>query len=124
MLTETALSSKVIGLAIEVHRQLGPGLLESAYESCLCHDLDQAGIAYQRQAAIPIVYRDIKLDAGYRADLVIDETMIVEIKSVEALCPVHEAQVLTYLRLGGYRSGLLLNFNTLRLKDGMRRFVM
>jgi GxxExxY protein len=124
MLTETALSSKVIGLAIEVHRQLGPGLLESAYESCLCHDLDQVGVAYRRQAAIPIVYRDIKLDTGYRADLVIDETMIVEIKSVEALCPVHEAQVLTYLRLGGYRSGLLLNFNTLRLKDGMRRFVM
>jgi len=124
MLLDGALTERVIGLAIEVHRQLGPGLLESAYEACLCFELNQAGIPFDRQAGIPIVYRDMRLDTGYRADLIIAQTVIVEIKSVEAILAVHEAQLLTYLRLGGFRVGLLLNFNTLRLKDGLRRFVM
>ena len=113
MLLDGALTERVIGSAIEVHRQLGPGLLESAYEACLCLELSQAGIAFERQAGIPIVYRDMRLDAGYRADLIIAQKVIVEIKAVEAILAVHEAQLLTYLRLGGYRIGLLL-----------RRFVM
>jgi GxxExxY protein len=124
MLLDGALTERVIGFAIQVHRQLGPGLLESAYEACLCFELTQAGIAFQRQIGIPIVYRDVRLDTGFRADLVIAERLVVEIKSVEAVAAVHEAQILTYLRLGGYRVGLLLNFNTVRLKDGLRRFVM
>jgi GxxExxY protein len=98
--------------------------LESAYEACLCFELTQTGIEFQRQAAIPIVYGDMKLDTGYRADLVVDRSLIVEIKAVETISPIHEAQIITYLRVGGYRVGLLLNFNTLRLKEGLRCFVM
>jgi GxxExxY protein len=124
MLTESTLTAQVIGLAINVHRQLGPGLLESAYEACLCFELTQAGIEFRRQAAIPIVYSDMKLDEGYRADIIVAQALVVEIKSVETISPVHEAQIITYLRLGGYRVGLLLNFNMLRLKDGLRRFVL
>ena len=124
MLLDGALTERVIGSAIDVHRRLGPGLLESAYEACLCFELSQVGIPFQRQAGIPIVYRDIRLDAGYRADLIVAQKVIVEIKAVEAIMAVHEAQLLTYLRLGGYPIGLLLNFNALRLKDGLRRFVM
>jgi len=124
MLLDGALTERVIGLAIEVHRQLGPGLLESVYEACLCFELNQVGIPFDRQAGIPIVYRDLRLDTGYRADLIIARKVIVEIKSVEAILAVHEAQLLTYHRLGGFWVGLLLNFNTLRLKDGLRRFVL
>ncbi len=124
MLLDGALTERVIGSAIEVHRQLGPGLLELAYEACICFELSQAGIAFERQAGIPILYRDMRLDTGYRAGLIIARTVIVEIRAVEAILAMHEAQLLTYLRLGGYRTGLLLNFNALRLKDGLRGFVM
>jgi GxxExxY protein len=124
MLLDGALTEQVIGSAIEVHRRLGPGLLESAYEACLCCELNQAGVAFERQAGIPIIYRDMRLEAGYRADLIVAQKVIVEIKAVEAIQAVHEAQLLTYLRLGSYRVGLLLNFHALRLKDGLRRFVM
>lgn len=124
MLQEGGLTERVIGLAIEVHRQLGPGLLESAYENCLGFELKQAEIPFERQVGIPIVYRDVHLDAGYRADFVIQRRVIVEIKSIDAIAPIHEAQILTYLRLSGCHVGLLLNFNELRLKDGLRRFVV
>lgn len=103
---------------------MAPGLLESAYEECLCFELGQAGLAFQRQIGIPIVYRDMRLEAGYRADVIVANRQILEIKSVEAISPVHEAQLLTYLRLSERRLGLLLNFNTLRLKDGLRRFII
>ena len=124
MLLQEALTERVIGLAVDVHRRLGPGLLESAYEACLGFELEQAGIAFERQVGVPIVYRDVRLEAGFRADLVIAGALIVEIKSVEVIARVHEAQILTYLRLGGYRVGLLMNFNSLRLKDGLRRFAL
>jgi GxxExxY protein len=109
MLLDGALTEQVIGSAIEVHRRLGPGLLESAYEACLCFELSQAGVTFERQVGIPIVYRDKRLDAGYRADLIIAGKLIVEVKGVEAILPIHEAQLLTYLRLGGYRIGVLMN---------------
>ncbi len=103
---------------------IGPGLLESAYEECLCFELSRDGITYARQAPIPIIYQEVRLDCGYRIDLVVERELIVEIKAVERLLPLHDAQILTYLRLSGHRVGLLLNFNTVRLKDGLRRFVL
>ena len=118
------LSERVIGLAIEVHRRLGPGLLESAYEECLCFELSQAGLAHSRQVALPIVYKDIRLDCGYRIDVVVADELIIEVKSIERLMPIHDAQILTYLRLIGLRVGLLMNFNSFALKDGLRRFVL
>jgi GxxExxY protein len=117
-------SERTIGLAMEVHRHLGPGLLESAYEECLCFELAQAGIAYGRQVPLPILYKSVRLDCGYRMDLVIERQLIVEIKSVESVLPIHQAQILTYLRLSGCRVGLLINFNSALLKDGLRRFVL
>jgi GxxExxY protein len=119
-----ALTEKVIGFAIEVHRQLGPGLLESAYEECLCFELKQAGITFRRQVALPVTYKSIQLDCGYRLDLVLESQLILELKTVERLLPIHEAQLLTYLKLSGIRIGLLLNFNTAVLKDGMRRLML
>jgi GxxExxY protein len=121
---ESGLGERVIGLGIDVHRHLGPGLLESAYEECLCFELAQAGIAYRRQVPLPIVYKDIRLDCGYRMDIVVENELIVEIKSFERILPVHEAQMLTYLRLSRLRAGLLMNFNNVVLKDGLRRFVL
>jgi len=121
---ESGLGERVIGLAIDVHRHLGPGLLESAYEECLCFELAQAGMAHRRQVPLPIVYKDIHLDCGYRMDLVIKDELIVEIKAVERILPVHEAQMLTYLRLSRLRAGLLMNFNNVVSKDGLRRFVL
>ncbi len=118
------MSHKVIGLAIEVHRGLGPGLLESAYEECLCYELKINDISFRRQVPLPVVYKSIKLDCGYRMDLVVDDKLIVELKTVEKLLPVHEAQLLTYLKLSGLRTGLLMNFNTPVLKDGIRRLVL
>ncbi len=115
---------RVIGLAIDVHRALGPGLLESAYEECLCHDLKENGLAFTRQVPLPITYKTVKLDCAYRMDLVIENCVVVEIKAVERLLPIHEAQLLTYLRLSGIRTGLLMNFCSERLKDGIRRFVL
>ena len=120
----TELSERVIGFAIDVHRHLGPGLLESAYEECLCFELAQAGLAYRRQMPLPVVYKDVRLDCGYRMDVVVDQQLIVEIKAVERIMPIHEAQMLTYLRLSDHLIGLLLNFNSVVLKDGLRRFVL
>jgi GxxExxY protein len=118
----TPLSKLVIGAAIEVHRQLGPGLLESSYEECLCFELAQRGVAHERQIPLPIVYKGHRLDAGYRIDLVVERTLIVEVKSVDQLARIHEAQVLTYLRLSGLETALLINFNAVLLKNGLRRF--
>lgn len=123
MLAQHALTERVIGLAIDVHKELGPGLLKSAYETCLALELKQASIPFRRQAAIPVVYHGFGLHTGFRADLLISEDLIVEIKAVERLVPAHEAQLLTYLRMSGCQVGLLLNFNALRLKDGLRRLV-
>jgi GxxExxY protein len=119
-----ALSERVIGLAIDVHRQLGPGLLESAYEECLCFELAQDGVPHSRQVPLPVVYKEVRLDCGYRMDLVVDRQLIVEVKAVDRLLPIHSAQILTYLKLSGYKIGLLMNFNTLQLKDGLKRFVL
>lgn len=118
------LSDRVIGLAIEVHRQLGPGLLESVYEECLCYELQAHAIPHQRQAPIPVQYKGVRLDCGYRMDIVVDGALVVEIKSVEKPLPLHEAQLLTYLKLSGTRTGLLLNFNAVLLKHGIKRMVL
>lgn len=118
------LTEKVIGFAIEVHRQLGPGLLESAYEECLCYELRQGGISFRRQVPLPVVYKSMRLDCGYRIDVVVEEQAILELKTVERLMPIHEAQILTYLKLSGLHTGLLLNFNCAVLKDGMRRIML
>ncbi len=119
-----SLTESVIGFAIEVHRTLGPGLLESAYQECLCYELKTNGIAFGRQVALPVVYKSVKLDCGYRMDLVVDDQLVVELKTVEKILPIHEAQLLTYLRLSGIRTGLLLNFNTAVLKNGIKRMVL
>ena len=116
-------SEAVIGAAIEVHRTLGPGLLESVYEQCLCHELAQRGIAFHQQLALPVRYKDVTLESGLRLDLVVEKQLIVELKAVEILLGVHEAQLLTYLRLSGIRRGLLLNFNVFLMRDGIRRMV-
>ena len=118
------LIERIIGSAIGVHRELGPGLLESVYEECLCFDLKQLGLAYRRQVPLPVVYRGTQLNCGYRMDIVVETQVILEIKAVEQLLPIHEAQMLTYLRLSGLRVALLMNFNTVALKDGLRRFVL
>jgi GxxExxY protein len=119
-----ALTERVIGLAIEVHRHLGSGLLESAYEECLCYELATHDIEFARQVALPIVYKEISLDCGYRMDLVVSRCLVIEIKAFERLIPIHEAQLLTYLRLSGHRIGLLMNFHAILLKDGLRRLVL
>ena len=123
MLAHLDLTDRVIGLAIEVHKNLGPGLLESVYEACLAFELKRAGVQFRRQAPMPIVYRGFHLDTGFRADLLVAEGLIVEIKAVDRLVLAHEAQILTYLRMSGCPVGLLLNFNAVLLKDGLRRFV-
>ena len=115
---------EIIGLAMRVHSRLGPGLLELAYERCLCHELQRHDMAYVRQIELPIEYDDLLLACGYRADIVVRNSVIVEVKAVDRILPVHEAQLLTYLRISRYRIGLLLNFNTLSLKDGIRRKVL
>jgi GxxExxY protein len=117
-------SNKVIGLAIEVHRHLGPGLLESAYEDCLALEQRQSGIVFQRQVPLPVTYKGMTLDCSYRLDFVIEGYLIAEIKAVERLLPVHEAQLLTYLKLSGMNVGLLLNFNVPLLRDGIRCMVL
>jgi GxxExxY protein len=115
------LTEQIIGAAIEVHRALGPGLLESAYEECLCVELGLRGIRFQSQVGLPVVYKKHRADTGYRLDLIVEDSVVVEIKAVERLLPLHEAQLLTYLRLSGMATGLLLNFNVPVLKDGIRR---
>jgi GxxExxY protein len=116
-------SHAIITAAMRVHTELGPGLLESTYTACLEHELCQAGLRSATQVGLPVVYRGIKLELGYRMDLVVGELVIVEIKSVEAVSPVHQAQLLSYLKLSGKSIGLLINFNVVHLKDGIRRFV-
>ncbi len=122
--THDPLTDKVIGLAIEVHRGLGPGLLESAHEECLCYELNQGGIAFRRQVPLPVTYKTVKLNCGYCLDIVVDGRLVLELKTVERILPVHEAQLLTYMKLGGLGTGLLLNFDAPVLKDGIRRFVL
>ncbi len=117
------LSNGIIGAAIEVHRTLGPGLLESAYEECMAYELQLRGFAFERQSPLPVVYKGVKLDCGYRIDLLVENLVIVELKTVEALAPIHEAQLLTYLRMRGLWLGLLINFNTPVLKRGLKRLV-
>jgi GxxExxY protein len=118
------LTEAVIGAATDVHRALGPGLLKSTYEMCLCHELTLRGVSFERQTQIPVESKGVKLDRGYRADLLVDRTLLVEIKSVEVLAPIHDAQLLTYLRLGGWKAALLINFNVGLLKQGIRRCVL
>ena len=119
-----SLSEQIIGFAIEVHRGLGPGLLESAYEECLCFELKSAGLPFARQVPLPVVYKSVKLDCGYRMDIVVDRRLVIELKTVERLLPVHDAQLLTYLKLGGLKTGLLLNFHAPVLREGMKRLVL
>jgi GxxExxY protein len=120
----TALSERVIGLAIEVHRTLGPGLLESVYEECLCLELARIATAYRRQVSVPVVYRELRLECGFRLDVLVAEESVLEIKAVDTLQPVHDAQLLTDLRLGNFPAGLLINFNATQLVKGLRRFSM
>ena len=118
------LTHRIIGLAMHVHTRLVPGLLESAYERCLCHEFDRNVLPYRRQVDLPLDYDGVHLDCGYRADMIVNHEVILELKSVEHILPLHEAQLLTYLRLSRCRVGLLLNFNTLSLKDGIRRRIL
>ena len=118
------LSNRVIGCALEVHRNLGPGLLESAYEQCLAYELSHAGMGFELQKPLPILYKTIRLDCGFRADCIIEQRLIVEAKAVEALLPIHEAQLLTYMRLANIPVGLLINFDVTKLKLGIKRFVL
>ena len=118
------LTDAIIGAAMEVHRTLGPGLLESTYEMCLCRELSIRGIPFERQIPIPVEYKGVKLDCGYRADIVVDETILIEIKAVDSVLSIHDAQLLSYLKLGGWKIGLLINFNVELLKHGLRRRVL
>ena len=122
-MTENEISNKIIGIAIELHKALGPGLLESVYENALAYDLKEAGLEIKQQCPMPFEYKEVKMDVGYRLDLLVENKVIVEVKSVELLAPVHYAQLLTYLRLADKRLGLLMNFNTKYLKDGIHRIV-
>jgi GxxExxY protein len=117
------ITDKIIGAAIEVHRTLGPGLLESAYEACLAFELIERDLKIERQKPLPVVYREVKLDCGYRLDLLVENKVIVELKTVDHLAPLHEAQLLAYLKLSGCKVGLLINFNVLVLRKGIRRIV-
>jgi GxxExxY protein len=122
-LSENELSNIIIGCAIEVHKHLGPGLLESAYRECLYHELTNAGLCVKREKPLPIVYKDIKLDHGYRMDLLVNDKVVIEIKTVECFTDVHTAQLLTYLKLGDYKLGLLINFYVKTLKNGLKRVI-
>lgn len=123
-LIDEELTKRVIGAAIEVHRVLGPGLMESAYQVCLAKELADLGVVFQREVALPVQYKGAQLDCGYRLDFVVEKRLVLEIKSVEKIEPVHEAQLLTYMKLGRFPLGLLLNFNARLLKDGMIRRVL
>jgi GxxExxY protein len=124
MLHEEELTSQIIGAAIEVHRQLGPGLLESAYEECFCHELNVRGIPFRRQVPLPVAYKKVRLNCGYRADVIVDTRVVVELKAIDQLNDLHKAQLLTYLRITQLKVGLLFNFNTEVLKNGMVRLVL
>jgi GxxExxY protein len=118
------LTSRIIRAAIEIHRHLGPGLLESTYQACLRYELANAGIAFRQQQVLPIVYKDVQLEEPYRLDFIVEEAVILELKSVDALHPIHEAQLLTYMKLTGIQVGLLINFNVVQLKEGIKRMVL
>jgi len=118
------LTSEIIGAAIEVHKILGPGMLESAYEECLCYELKQRNLSFKRQQPIPIVYKEIKLECGYRADIIVEDKIILELKSSEGITPVYEAQILTYMRFAQKRLGLLINFNVTKLTNGLKRYIL
>lgn len=122
-MTENELSYQAIGVALELHKNLGPGLLESTYESALKYDLEEAGLRVQQQVPMPFVYKEVKMNMGYRLDLVVEKKLVIEIKSLENLAPVHYAQLLTYLKLSNIKLGLLINFNTKFLKSGIHRVV-
>lgn len=124
MLLYQDLTEKIIGCAIEVHKSLGPGLLESAYEECLSYELMQNGLNIERQKAVPVIFKEVKLDCGYRIDILVEDKIIIELKSVEALAPIHEAQILTYMKFAEIKIGLLINFNVTKVKNGIKRFVM
>lgn len=117
------LTERILGACIEIHRVLGPGLLESAYEECLCYELSQAGLQFQRQVSLPVAYKSVQLECGYRLDVLVEGAVVVEVKAVEHLLPVHEAQLLTYLRLTGVSVGLLVNFHSSMLMNGVKRIV-
>jgi GxxExxY protein len=121
---ESELTNRIILAAIEVHRALGPGLLESAYEACLCKELELQGLAFRKQVDLPVFYKGLALDCGYRIDLIVDGRVIVELKAAEKILPIHDAQLLTYLRLAGSKVGLILNFNSRLMKDGIKRLVL
>ena len=118
------ITSEIIGAAIEVHKQLGPGMLESAYEECLCYELTLRGLKFEKQKPIPVIYKEIILECGYRADLIVENEVVVELKAQDIILPVHEAQILTYLRFANKKIGLLINFNVTVLKNGIRRFIL
>jgi GxxExxY protein len=120
---ENEISGYIIGAAIEVHKVLGPGLLESAYKECLFYKLFQSGLYTEKEKPMPIIFEDVKLECGYRIDLLVEHKVVIEVKSVEALNDIHLAQTLTYMKLGNYKLGLLINFNTLKLKDGIKRVI-
>jgi GxxExxY protein len=121
---ENSLSREIIAAGLEVHKALGPGLLESAYEECLAYELSLRGLSFERQKALPVIYKGVQIDAGYRLDLVVGDLVVVELKSVDELLPIHEAQVLTYLKMSKKRLALLLNFNVPLLKNGIKRIVL
>ena len=121
---ENKLTGKIIGCAIEVHKILGPGLLESAYEECLTYELSKAGLIYQRQKPVPVVYKTIKLECGYRIDLLVENEVVIELKSIDVFAPVHTAQILTYMKFAKKKIGLLINFNVTKLVDGIKRYVL
>src|SRR3989344_5704941 len=123
MLKENELSNEIVGAAIEVHRHLGPGLLESTYEECLCYELTNRSVKFERQKSLPVAYKGTKLDCGYRLDLVVDGLVILELKAVDQLQPIHSAQLLTYLKLSNLKLGILVNFNVAVLKNGIKRVV-
>ncbi|MEX2380056.1 MAG: GxxExxY protein [Vicingaceae bacterium] len=120
-MTENEISHKIIGAAIEVHKELGPGLLESSYETCLAYELKQLGFNVKTQIALPVVYKDVKLNAGYRIDILVENKVIIEVKAVDMLADIHTAQLLTYLKLKELKLGLLINFNSVRVIDGVKR---
>jgi len=121
---EQLLTRAIISSAIEVHRALGPGLLESAYQACLCRELQLHNLSFREQVELPVIYKDVKLGCGHRIDFIVEEKVVVELKAIDGIQPVHHAQLLTYLRLSGLRVGLLINFNVPVLKDGIRRLVL
>ena len=118
------LSGRIIGAAIEVHKHLGPGLLESAYEECLIYELVKDGLSVRRQEPVPILYKEVKLEFGYRIDILVENLVVVELKAVDTLLPVHEAQILTYMKFARKKLGLLINFNVTLLKNGLRRYIL